>query len=46
MIGLEIGFDQRREVTQMFEEAGFFLIETRADYGGNDRVLIFAPTLD
>jgi release factor glutamine methyltransferase len=46
MIGLEIGFDQRQEVTQIFEQAGFFLIVARADYGGNDRALVFAPKLD
>lgn len=46
VIGLEIGFDQRVEVTQIFEDAGFFLIEARQDLGGNDRVLIFAGRLD
>lgn len=46
IIGLEIGFDQRVDVTQVFEDAGFSLIETRQDLGGNDRVLVFAPKLD
>lgn len=46
VICLEIGFDQRVEVTQIFEEAGFFLVEMRQDLGGNDRVLVFAARLD
>lgn len=46
VIGLEIGFDQRRDVTQIFDEAGFSLLEARRDLGGNDRVLVFAPKLD
>jgi len=46
LVGLEIGFDQRDEVTQIFEEAGFSLLEERRDYGGNDRVLVFAPKLN
>lgn len=46
LVGLEIGFDQRDDVTQIFEEAGFSLLEERRDYGGNDRVLLFAPKLN
>jgi release factor glutamine methyltransferase len=46
LIGLEIGFDQRRDVTQIFELAGFSLVEERRDYGKNDRVLVFAKRLD
>lgn len=46
MVGLEIGFDQRDDVTQIFELAGFSLLEARQDYGGNDRVLVFAPKLN
>lgn len=42
IIGLEIGFDQRISVTALFEAAGFRLIEAARDYGGNDRVLVFA----
>lgn len=45
IIGLEIGFDQRVDVTQIFDVAGFSLLEERRDYGGNDRVLVFAPKL-
>jgi release factor glutamine methyltransferase len=46
IIGLEIGFDQRDDVTQIFELEGFFLVEERRDYGDNDRVLVFAKRLD
>lgn len=46
LVGLEIGFDQRDDVTQIFEVAGFSLLEERRDYGGNDRVLVFAPKLN
>lgn len=42
-VGVEIGFDQRREVTALFEESGYTLVEARADFSGNDRVLIFRP---
>lgn len=46
VIGVEIGFDQRDEVTQIFEAARFSLVEERRDYGGNDRVLVFTPRLN
>lgn len=46
VIGLEIGFDQQDEVRQVFEQAGFFLVEARRDHGGRDRVLIFAAKQD
>lgn len=46
IIGLEIGFDQRQDVVQIFESHGFSLLEERRDYGGNDRVLVFAQGLD
>ncbi|TNM59665.1 peptide chain release factor N(5)-glutamine methyltransferase [Aliirhizobium smilacinae] len=46
-IGVEIGFDQRQAVTELFEAAGFKLIQAQRDYGDNDRVLIFAkPVFD
>ena len=41
IVGLEIGYDQRKAVTAIFEEAGFFLIRAVKDYGHNDRVLLF-----
>ena len=46
LIGLEIGFDQRQSVTQIFDDAGFSLVEERRDYGGNDRALVFASKLN
>jgi release factor glutamine methyltransferase len=42
VIGLEIGFDQRDQVSGLFENAGFMRVEAARDYGGNDRVLVFA----
>ncbi|MBS9722419.1 peptide chain release factor N(5)-glutamine methyltransferase [Tianweitania sp. BSSL-BM11] len=42
IIGLEIGWDQKTLVSALFERAGYRLIDARKDYGGNDRVLIFA----
>ena len=41
-VGLEIGHDQRRDVTELFERAGYDLIAQRKDLGGNDRVLVFS----
>jgi release factor glutamine methyltransferase len=41
IVGLEIGFDQHAEVMQVFEQAGFLLMEAHRDLGGRDRVLIF-----
>ncbi|OCI95003.1 protein-(glutamine-N5) methyltransferase, release factor-specific [Agrobacterium sp. 13-626] len=41
IVGVEIGYDQRKTVTSVFEGAGFFLIEAARDYGHNDRVLVF-----
>lgn len=41
LVGVEIGYDQRESVTQLFEQSGFSLTEQHRDYGGNDRVLLF-----
>lgn len=41
LIGVEIGYDQKESVTQIFADQGYELLESRKDYGGNDRVLIF-----
>lgn len=41
VIGLEIGFDQKQDVSTIFENHGFKLLESRQDFGGNDRVLVF-----
>lgn len=42
VIGVEIGYDQRRDVEAVFAAEGFSLLEASRDYGGNDRVLVFA----
>jgi release factor glutamine methyltransferase len=42
VVGLEIGYDQRSDVTDVFEAEGFKLLESVKDYGQNDRVLVFA----
>lgn len=42
VVGLEIGFDQRDDVTAVFEPAGFQCLASVKDYGQNDRVLVFA----
>ena len=41
VVGVEIGYDQRQSVTQLFEQNGFSLLEQHRDLGGNDRVLLF-----
>jgi release factor glutamine methyltransferase len=41
IVGLEIGYDQRVDVTSIFEGAGFTLLEAARDYGHNDRALLF-----
>jgi len=43
ILGVEIGFDQKDSVTEIFTTAGFALRQAARDYGDNDRVLIFAP---
>lgn len=45
LVGVEIGFDQKQPVTAIFEAAGFRLEQAERDYGGNDRVLLFADQL-
>jgi release factor glutamine methyltransferase len=40
-VALEIGHSQRSEVTKLFLDAGYLLLEARKDLGGNDRVLVF-----
>ncbi len=42
LMGVEIGYDQRQSVRQIFEEKGFSMLERHVDHGGNDRVLLFA----
>ncbi|NWJ23421.1 peptide chain release factor N(5)-glutamine methyltransferase [Rhizobium sp. RM] len=41
VVGVEIGFDQRLDVSAIFTSHGFTLLEAVKDYGGNDRVLTF-----
>jgi release factor glutamine methyltransferase len=42
IVGLEIGYDQRNDVTTVFEAKGFKCLKSVKDYGQNDRVLVFA----
>lgn len=42
IVALEIGFDQKDVVTAIFSEEGFALAQSHRDFGGNDRVVIFA----
>ncbi|WP_337269252.1 peptide chain release factor N(5)-glutamine methyltransferase [Oryzifoliimicrobium ureilyticus] len=44
LIGLEIGYDQKDAVTQIFSDQGFMLLQAAKDYGGRDRVLIFTTS--
>ncbi|MDW9897925.1 peptide chain release factor N(5)-glutamine methyltransferase [Sinorhizobium meliloti] len=46
VIGLEIGFDQKRAVTALFEAQGFRLLSAAKDLGGNDRVLMFQQDIE
>ncbi|MGV8939077.1 MAG: peptide chain release factor N(5)-glutamine methyltransferase [Allorhizobium sp.] len=41
IIGVEIGFDQKQAVKAIFSNAGFAVCDAIADYGGNDRALLF-----
>ncbi|MCI5075271.1 peptide chain release factor N(5)-glutamine methyltransferase [Oricola sp.] len=40
-LAVEIGYDQKADVTQLFAQAGMRLSAERADYAGNDRALFF-----
>jgi release factor glutamine methyltransferase len=42
LIVLEIGHDQRKSVTAIFERSGLTLVDAAKDIGGNDRGLLFA----
>ncbi|WP_064713718.1 peptide chain release factor N(5)-glutamine methyltransferase [Rhizobium bangladeshense] len=42
VLGLEIGYDQRNDVTAIFEAKGFRCVKSVKDYGQNDRALVFA----
>ncbi len=41
IIGVEIGYDQKDDVTGIFATHGYACLEAVKDYGGNDRALIF-----
>ena len=41
-VGVEIGYDQKAAVTALFEARSFSLLTAARDFGGNDRVLLFA----
>lgn len=41
LIGVEIGYDQKEDVTEIFTSQGYSLVKAVKDYGGNDRALIF-----
>ncbi|HCL64202.1 MAG TPA: peptide chain release factor N(5)-glutamine methyltransferase [Rhizobium sp.] len=45
IVAVEIGHDQKDAVSYVFEKAGFLHDEAFRDYGGNDRVLLFAQAL-
>jgi release factor glutamine methyltransferase len=42
LVAVEIGSTQKADVTDLFRQAGFSLIEAYRDLGGNDRALVFA----
>lgn len=42
IVGVEIGYDQKVDVTGIFAVHGYACLEAVKDYGGNDRALIFA----
>ncbi len=41
LVGLEIGFDQRNDVSDIFARNGFDFMSAHRDLSGHDRVLIF-----
>lgn len=42
LLAFEIGYDQKDPVTAIMREKGFARIDAVKDFGGNDRVLLFA----
>jgi release factor glutamine methyltransferase len=42
VIGVEIGYDQKADVTAIFADSGFAVLDSFADYGGNDRAILFS----
>jgi release factor glutamine methyltransferase len=45
VVAVEIGWDQRKDVDVIFGQAGFSTIRAVKDFGGNDRVMVFAPSI-
>jgi release factor glutamine methyltransferase len=41
IVAVEVGHDQRQDVTKLFGESGLEAIGSRRDLGGNDRVIMF-----
>lgn len=41
-VAVETGYDQRADVSAIFQEAGFETLSALRDFGGRDRVLVFA----
>jgi release factor glutamine methyltransferase len=41
VIGVEIGYDQKADVTSIFAESGYAVLDSFVDYGGNDRAILF-----
>jgi release factor glutamine methyltransferase len=44
VVGVEIGFDQKESVTDVFVQQGFVSLDFLRDLAGNDRVLVFRRT--
>lgn len=42
IVAVETGFDQKQSVEEIFRAQDFRQLEARRDYGGNDRVQVFA----
>jgi release factor glutamine methyltransferase len=42
ILAVEIGYDQKNSVSDLFEMAGFALVRAVQDFGGQDRVLVFS----
>jgi release factor glutamine methyltransferase len=42
ILAVEIGYDQKIPVSDLFETAGFALVRAVQDFGGQDRVLVFS----
>lgn len=46
VVAVEIGYDQRQSVTDIFSEHGYTLLQAISDLGGNDRALVFKRKSD